>query len=263
MDVNIFTDNLNTKVFGRNTVIFESIDSTNTKMIEDLNNGLNLEEGSVYIALKQTNGKGSFGNSWQSDNNLGLWCSILAYSPYKKNPISLLPGIALTKLLKEKYNIDAHSKWPNDVLIKTKKISGTLIQVIPTNDKKQNACIIGVGVNLYHKKEDFDYNIKDKATSLLIETNKKVEIENFYKDFIKYFEDIYYNEYSLIDLFKTYTKMIGKKIKAKNNNIETDVFVKDITKEGYLIVETYNEEKKITKEETWISRASLDIDTNY
>ena len=57
--------------------------------------------------------------------------------------------------------------------------------------------------------------------------------------------------------------MIGKKIKAKNNNIETNVFVKDITKEGYLIVETYNEEKKIIKEETWISRASLDIDTNY
>ena len=77
MEVNIFTDNLKTKIYGKNTLLFESLESTNKKMIEDLNNKITLEEGTVYIALKQTSGKGSYGNTWQSDNNLGLWFSIL------------------------------------------------------------------------------------------------------------------------------------------------------------------------------------------
>ena len=94
--------------------------------LNNLNNNETLEEGTVYIALKQTSGKGSYGNSWASDNNLGLWFSVLLYSPFKKEVLTFLPCIALTKLLKEKYNISAHIKWPNDVLVGHKKISGTL-----------------------------------------------------------------------------------------------------------------------------------------
>lgn len=255
MKVNIFTENLNTKIYGQNTCLFESLESTNKKMIEDLNNGVKLEEGSVYIALKQTAGKGSYGNKWQSNNDLGLWFSILVYSPYKKDALSFLPGIALSKCLREKYNVDAHVKWPNDVLVENRKISGTLIQVTPIENK--NACIIGTGVNLYHNKEDFDLSIRDKATSLYIESNKKVQLQSFYKDLIYYFEDIYTGNKKLSEYFKEYSKMIGRTIKALKDGIEIHANVKGITEEGYLIVEVNG------KEETWISRASLDIDTNY
>ncbi|WP_304332365.1 biotin--[acetyl-CoA-carboxylase] ligase [Brachyspira innocens] len=255
MKVNIFTDNLNTKIYGRNTVLFELLESTNKKMIEDLNNDVKLEEGSVYIALKQTAGKGSYGNTWQSDNNLGLWFSILLYSPFKKEALSFLPGIALSKCLREKYNTLAHVKWPNDVLVKNRKISGTLIQVTSANNK--NACIIGTGVNLYHQKKDFPLDIQDKATSLYMETDNKVELETFYKDLIFYFEEVYNSDKSLAQYFGEYSNMIGKTIKAKKDGKDVEALVKDITEEGYLIVET---DKKI---ETWISRASLDIDTNY
>ena len=66
MEVNIlqnnWTEDLKTKIYGRNLKLFEIIESTNKKMIEDLNNGFNLQEGAVYIALKQTSGKGSYGN---------------------------------------------------------------------------------------------------------------------------------------------------------------------------------------------------------
>lgn len=256
MEVNIFTDNLNTKIYGKNTFLFESLESTNKKMIEDLNNKVKLQEGSVYIALKQTSGKGSYGNTWQSDNNLGLWFSILVYSPFKKEALSFLPGIALSKYLREKYDIDAHVKWPNDVLIGNRKISGTLIQVTPVHDNK-NACIIGTGVNLYHKKEDFPSDIQYKATSLFMEINKKVEISDFYKDLIYCFEEVYTSDKSLTEYFKIYSKMIGKTVKAVKDKEKVEALVKDITEEGYLVVEVNN------NIETWISRASLDIDTNY
>ena len=61
-----------------------------------------------------------------------------------------------------------------------KKISGTLIQV--TSIENKNACVIGTGVNLYQNKEDFDISIRDKATSLYIESGKKIELESFYKN---------------------------------------------------------------------------------
>ncbi|MEI0516462.1 biotin--[acetyl-CoA-carboxylase] ligase [Brachyspira murdochii] len=255
MKVNIFTNNLNTKIYGQNTVLFESLESTNKKMIEDLNNGVKLEEGSVYIALKQTAGKGSYGNTWQSDNDLGLWFSILLYSPFKKEALSFLPGIALSKCLREKYNTLAHVKWPNDVLVKNRKISGTLIQVTSVNDK--NACVIGTGVNLYHQKKDFTSDIQNKAASLYMETGSKVRLEIFYKDLIYYFEEVYNSDKSLAQYFREYSNMIGRTIKAKKDGKDTEALVKDITEEGYLVVETDN------KTETWISRASLDIDTNY
>ena len=259
MEVNIlqnnWTDNLKTKIYGRNLKLFEIIESTNKKMIEDLNNGFNLQEGSVYIALKQTSGKGSYGNSWASNNNLGLWLSVLLYSPFNKEVLTFLPCIALTKLLRENYNIKAHIKWPNDVLVGDKKISGTLIQIININNK--NACIMGTGINLYHNKNDFSSDIINKATSLFLETGIKIKLEEFYKEFIYYFEKIYLGEKKLIELFRENNEMIGKKIKAKKDGKEIEAFVKDITKEGYLKVKVNN------IEETWISRASLDIDTFY
>lgn len=255
MIVNIFTENLNTKIYGKNTLLFESLDSTNKRMMEDLNNKMNLEEGTVYIALKQTSGKGSYGNKWQSDNNLGLWFSVLVYTPFKKEALSFLPGIALSKCLREKYNVDAHVKWPNDVLVENKKISGTLIQVTPIDNR--NACIIGTGVNLYQNKEDFPIDIQHKATSLYMETGSMAELSSFYKELIYYFEEVYTSERSLSDYFREYSKMIGKHIKAKKDDEDVNAIVKDITEEGYLIVEVNG------KIETWISRASLDIDTNY
>ena len=262
MEVNIlqndWAESLKTKIYGRNLKLFERIESTNKKMLEDLNNLNNnekLKEGTVYIALKQTSGKGSYGNSWASDNDLGLWFSVLLYSPFKKEVLTFLPCIALTKLLKEKYNINAHIKWPNDVLVGHKKISGTLIQITNINDKK--ACIIGTGINLYHNENDFDFEIRNKATSLFLETKIKVDLEEFFKEFIYYFEEIYLGEKKLIELFKENSEIIGKKIKAKKDGKEIEAFVKDITEEGYLKVEIDN------KEEIWISRASLDIDTFY
>lgn len=264
MQVNIlqnnWMENLKTKIYGRNLKLFESIESTNKKMLEDLNsNNLNnienLKEGTVYIALKQTSGKGSYGNSWESDNDLGLWLSVLLYSPFKKDVLTFLPCIALTKLLKEKYNINAHIKWPNDVLVGHKKISGTLIQITTISDKK--ACIIGTGINLFHDENDFDFEIRNKATSLFLETGTKIELEEFFKEFIYYFEEIYFGEKNLIELFRENSEIIGKKIKAKKDGKEIEAFVKNITEEGYLKVEINS------NEEIWISRASLDIDTFY
>ena len=259
MEVNIlqnnWTESLKTRIYGRNLKLFESIESTNKKMLEDLNNNESLEEGTVYIALKQTAGKGSYENSWASDNDLGLWFSVLLYSPFKKDILTFLPCIALTKLLKEKYNINAHIKWPNDVIVWHKKISGTLIQITTINDKK--ACVIGTGINLYHNENDFDFEVRNKATSLFLETKIKVDLEDFFKEFIYYFEEIYLGKKKLIELFKENSEIIGKKIKAKKDGKEIEAFVKDITEEGYLKVKVNN------KEEIWISRASLDIDTFY
>ena len=74
---------------------------------------------------------------------------------------------------------------------------------------------------------------------------------------MKYFEDIYISDKSLIHYFYKYSKMIGKKIKAKKDNEYIEAIVIGVTEEGYLKVEVND------KIDIWISRASLDIDTSY
>lgn len=259
MEVNILSNNLKTNVYGKNILLFEEIESTNKEILKDLEDDKirkNLTEGTVYIALRQTGGIGSFGNEWQSNNSLGLWFTILLYSPYKKEPISFIPAIALAKLLKEKYNIETDLKWPNDVLVKSKKISGILCQAKQL-EKDKNVCAVGIGLNILQEKKDFTKEIRDKSTSMKIETSKDYNIEEVFKLFMKYFEDTYNSGEDIVEIWKKYTKMLGKKIKAKKDGKYIEALVKDITKEGYLKVEI------LGKSEIWMSRSSLDIDTYF
>lgn len=259
MEVNIFLDNLKTDIYGKNFFLFKEIESTNKKMLEDLDDSKinkNLKEGTVYLALRQTKGIGSFGNDWKSDNVLGLWLTILLYSPFKKEPLTFVPAIALAKLLKEQYNISAKLKWPNDVLIKSKKVSGILCQVKQVKNSL-DACALGIGINVLQEKKDFSKDIEDKATSIKMETSKSFEISEVFQLFMKYFENTYENKENIIEEWLKYSDMIGKKIKAKKDGEDLEVIVKGLTKEGYLQVENKG------KTETWISRTSLDIDPSF
>ncbi len=256
MNSELFLKNIKTNIYGKNIDVFETIESTNDYAIKCLDTE-DVPEGKTYLALVQTNGKGSHGNNWISDKPLGLWLTIVVYNPYKQNPLSLTPAVALCKMLRNNYDIDAHLKWPNDILVGNKKIAGILCQVKTARNKEQ-ACIIGVGLNIYQEKNDFDSNIKDIATSMKIIKNADYNLQDVYKNYMKCFEDVYTSGLNVVDEWCEYTKMIGKEIKAIKDKKEIiHAKVKDITKDGYLEVLVNG------KIEIWISRSGLDIDVNY
>ena len=247
-----FLDNLETSVYGKCLHVFDEIKSTNTHALEVLEK-THIDEGTVFLALKQTDGQGSFGNKWESSKALGMFITIIAYEPYKQNPLSLVPAVALAKMLHEYYDIKAHLKWPNDVLVGDMKIAGILCQ-IKTAYNKKNACAIGIGLNIFQDKNDFSDDIKNMATSMKIISGKEYTLHEVYKNYMKCFEYVYNLETSIVSLWSKYSNMIGKNIKATKDGKRIEAYVNDITDDGYLEVVLDN------KIEIWTSRANLDID---
>ncbi len=135
---------------------FKSLDSTNDMAKRIADNGIG--HGTIIIADSQTNGRGRKGKKWISESGNLYMSAILepdinmAISPQ----LSFVTSLAIRDVLKKhlsKQNIEL--KWPNDVLIDRKKISGILIESYIKNNKQY--IIIGIGVNVNSFPMDIDY----------------------------------------------------------------------------------------------------------
>lgn len=131
-------------------------------------------EGTVIIAEEQTNGRGKPGNIWFSPAG-GLYFSVIL-KPYK-NPselfnFTLMSGKAVLNAISSLYNLEGALKPPNDVTLNGKKVGGVL------TEKTGGAVIVGIGVNL--NTIDFPEELKDKATSIKLETKQDSDKEQFF-----------------------------------------------------------------------------------
>jgi BirA family transcriptional regulator, biotin operon repressor / biotin---[acetyl-CoA-carboxylase] ligase len=120
---------------------FEEIDSTNLELERQL--AQKTEDFSAVIASSQTRGQGRLGRKWQSPAGSSLALSVYLQGPHPElGWITLLTALALKRALAKLGIVAAGIKWPNDVLVKGRKISGILAQLIPTG------VIVGIGLNL-------------------------------------------------------------------------------------------------------------------
>ena len=124
------------------------IGSTNTLALEEAEKGAS--EGLVITTDHQTHGRGKPGNTWISPKGKNLLFSILLRPPFKPTEAPLLTQIAcrsVAKVLKEKYDIASTFKRPNDVLVDSKKLCGTLVEAV-SKGATLEAAVIGIGLNV-------------------------------------------------------------------------------------------------------------------
>ena len=132
---------------------FDEIDSTNLELGRQLAAGA--DDFSAVIAGSQTKGQGRLGRQWLSQSGASLSLSIAIKRP-AENPgwLSLLAALAVSNMIANHEVVGVGVKWPNDVLVQGKKISGILAQLV------DDVVIVGIGLNI--KKQAPDLN----ATSL-------------------------------------------------------------------------------------------------
>ncbi len=131
------------------------------------------EEGIVIVARKQTAGKGRLGRRWESGVG-GLWFSLILRPrlPLRELPLlSLVFAVAVAKALDQFLVTPSQIKWPNDVLVKGKKIGGILLEGSGQVDNVENV-IVGIGINI--NQESWADDIGKIATSLKQETKEEV-----------------------------------------------------------------------------------------
>lgn len=150
----------------------ETVDSTNRVARQWAREGA--PHGAAVIARAQTGGRGRRGRDWVSPAGLGLWLSVvlrLAESAWRT--LSFAAALAVSDACEATCGIAPQIKWPNDLLLNGRKISGILIEM------EGSAAVLGIGVNLRQRAEDFPEALRARAGSLLTQTGADIPPEAF------------------------------------------------------------------------------------
>lgn len=159
---------------GKRIDYAETVDSTNSAAFRLALSGA--EEGTCVVAEEQNAGKGRLQRQWHSPFGKNLYLSVILrpeIHPSKVYPLTFISSLAVYDTLTA-LGLAPRLKWPNDVLVGTRKICGTLIELSSEPDRVRFV-VIGIGLNINLKEEEMDKEIRGVATSLLIETKNRFE----------------------------------------------------------------------------------------
>jgi BirA family biotin operon repressor/biotin-[acetyl-CoA-carboxylase] ligase len=148
-------------------------------------------EGTFVVAEEQTSGRGTKGRHWFSAKRKGLYLSIILYPSHSH--ISLLPlvaGLAVKDAIFEALSIEIKLKWPNDILWHKKKLGGILCESGFMGDQVHYV-ILGIGLNVKHRRDDFPVNLRRHATSLKLVTGADIDITVIIEAMKRAFDDWY------------------------------------------------------------------------
>ncbi len=233
--------------FFSKVVYLEKVLSTNSYLKE----GDHFDKTLVYT-FDQTNGRGRENRKWLNFKGRNLALSVL-FRPNKK-VLNFLWYIAINSLalvdLLERYGLKgSYIKWPNDIYIDDKKIAGVLAESVWKGDVIDKI-IVGIGVNINSSLGDI-MEVDKKATSLLIESNKMVDINEFTNRYIlnleRYFK-IFYNDDGVERIKEKWllkNNIIGKKVKWIFDGSESIGVASGLDEDGFLLLKNGNEVIKI------------------
>lgn len=216
------------------------VNSTNTYAKEHIKN---IKDKTIIYTSHQTGGRGRFNRVWVDLGEENLFLSIVLKPSKNLKPVySNLTQYTALKLAKtfEEYGIFPKIKWPNDILINEKKISGILAESIMSKGMLK-ALIIGVGLNLNAKEEDFA-QIDKIVTALNLEIKTPVDKKEFLNKFCKNFFDNYeyFLEHGFISIkseYESYANFIGKEVTIKNFSTTIKGIAEKITDNGAIIID--------------------------
>lgn len=239
----LLDDNGNMQGICQHIRYFEETDSTNNQA--KLAAEKDAPDGTLFVAECQTGGRGRRGRTWVSPAGSGIWMSLLLrpdISPESASMLTLVLAVAMVEAINEEVS-DAKCfvKWPNDIVVNNKKISGTLTEM-SAEMERIHYVVIGIGINV--NTTDFDDSIKDMATSIYLETGKKVKRSNiiaaFSHSFKKYYEEFLKTQ-DLTFLIDRYNELLinkGRTVKAIYADKEIIGEALGINKKGELIIKT-------------------------
>jgi len=213
---------------------YESVHST----MDTLKELFNYNKNKLFIiADKQVEGKGRRGSFWHSPKGNVYFSFSLEMLIDIKDHFIINAAVALTiaKTIDSICNVSSNIKWPNDILVNGKKISGIMTEIIKQNDT--NYIIIGVGINV-----DSSPIISKYKTTFTKEINSTFEkiniIELFILNFFNQYKKIEYSVYgSILKEFKNKLLYLNKNI---NLQLDRSKFIKgkfeDINLDGSIVI---------------------------
>ena len=243
-----FDIKLNTEYIGRSFIYADEVVSTNT-LLNDKESEYNVN-GTVALAEKQTKGRGRKDRVWYSAPDSNLTFSILLVKDKgllnNLNFLNFAASLSVAFSIENLYQLKTNLKWPNDVLINSRKTSGILIESSSQGSKVVRV-IIGIGINV--NQNSFQGTFNYPPTSIRNELGHNVEREKLLAEVLNNFEiqtdKIKTDKLSLLDDWKSRCNMIGEKISIIENDKEIFGTFEDLDENGFLLLKTKNKTERI------------------
>jgi len=245
---------LKTKIMGRKVYAYRSVKSTNDIAAELAQAGE--PEGTIVTAEQQTKGRGRLGRSWHSPPERGIYVSIILkprFAPGKAPGLAIMTSVALADAVRKFCKAQVNIKWPNDILVGGKKAAGILTELSAERDTIDHV-IIGVGINVNQRAEDFPAALKPIATSLRLANRRKVKRIALFQQFLRNLESEYrrYRKSQLAAShakIRRYSSLIGHTARLSVGQRVVEGVVIDIDATGALIFEHDGQHRAVTSGE--------------
>jgi BirA family transcriptional regulator, biotin operon repressor / biotin---[acetyl-CoA-carboxylase] ligase len=129
-------------------------------------------EGAVAVAEEQTEGRGRLGRSWHAPARTSVLVSVLLRPPVEPPQLpelSLVAGAAVAEAIADVTGIDPTVKFPNDVLVRGRKVAGILAEA------SEDRVVLGIGVNANQTADELPADVDTEPTSLQLELGEPVD----------------------------------------------------------------------------------------
>ncbi|MDQ0205948.1 biotin--[acetyl-CoA-carboxylase] ligase [Alkalicoccobacillus murimartini] len=231
-----------TKRLGHTVTYYDSVPTTQTLAHEWAEGGA--KEGHLIVADEQTGGRGRLGRNWHSTFGTSISMSLILrpkLSPQQTPQLTLVAAVAVTRAIEKVTQLKADIKWPNDILIKGKKLVGILTEM-QSEPGLAKVVILGIGINANQSEDELSHDERNQATSLKVESGLETNRAQLIATVLEEFEWLYdtylekgFSEIKL--LWEARSISIGKKLKAQTINGTVTGMSTGITAEGALLLE--------------------------
>lgn len=241
---------LQTEQVGQVIHHYDTVDSTQILAHGYVREGT--ANGTVVIAEEQTAGRGRMLRPWESTAGKGVWMTVILkpdVPPHQAPQFTLVAAVAIVNAMKALYPALAPEiKWPNDILLNGRKCTGILTEMVAEADVVQ-ALLIGIGINVNQKMEDFPEELQTIATSISAELGRDVDRAEFVAKVLYYLE-AYGNQYvkngfsQIKALWEEASATIGRHVRATTLREVIEGVAVGITEAGVLEIKTASGEVK-------------------
>lgn len=200
--------------------------------------------GQVLFTESQTAGRGRRDNRWVTPRGQDLMFSLLLRPEAPMNlwpRLTTLAALAICRAIEEELPLEPQIKWPNDIYIQGRKVSGLLAEAVGT--PQGMALVLGIGLNV--NSREFPPSLADTATSLQLSLPQGIMVRELYRQALALrlleqlawqFDRVTLDYHNVIAEVRQRSWLLGKQIRATVDGVELYGRALDINEEGHLIL---------------------------
>ncbi len=237
-----------------NTIYYEPVmGSTNTKAMQLAEEGA--PHGTLVVTDSQECGRGRRGRNWETPAGTGIAMTLLLrpeINPDNASMLTLVAAMAVARGIEDESGLRVGIKWPNDIIVNAKKVSGILTEMSAQTDYV-NHIVIGIGINVH--TEEFSEELKNVATSIYMELGIKINRAALIERICEYFEayyDVFLRTEDLSEIAKQYDAYMvnrNQPVRVLDPNDAFEGTARGITNRGELLVDTWETRRLVSSGE--------------